>query len=155
MALSVPLSLQAGTLDGAPFEIQLPNQEWQLSDTAARPMGQGVSLVATIRHAKAPFSSTILKTEVGNPATALEELCIGMRKSLKNPKVKIVADADTTFLGRKGRAFVYEVTLGSSFTYSMAVVFLEGKTGWTISFTGPHEKKEEVKQMASFFKARS
>lgn len=150
--IAASFSVVAGTLEGAPFKISLPNNDWKLADSSAQDLGHNVSLVASITKSNSPLKSVIIKTiENGSPMSALDELSAGMRDSFANPAVKKLSDEETTFLGYKARRFTYEVTRNSQTTYNEAVVFVAGHTGWTIAGVGLADQKSEVKKIFTFY----
>jgi hypothetical protein len=150
--IAASFSVVAGTLEGAPFKISLPNNDWKLADSVAQEMGHNVFLVASITKTNSPLKSVIIKTiENESPTSALDELSAGIRDSFANPVVKKLSDEETAFLGYKARRFIYEVTQNNQTTYNEAVVFVAGNTGWTIAGVGLAGQKSEVKKIFTFY----
>jgi hypothetical protein len=144
--------LMAGTLENAPFRIVLPNDHWQLDDSAAQPMGAGMSLVATIVNTNAQLKSVVIRTPLGSiSASSLDELCTGVRDSFKNPAVKLVSDEATTFLNLPARKFIYYVKQGDQSVYNSTILFVANNAGWTIACVGSPEQEDEVTQIISFY----
>jgi len=140
----------AGTLDDAPFRVVLPNNSWVLNDSTTQDMGKNVFLVASITSTNTQSKSVIIKAEIENPsASSLDEFSAGIRGQLSNPIVKKLSEEQTVFLGFKAIHFTYLVN-GTS--YNEAVVFVAGKTGWTIAGTGLLDQKNEIKKLFSFYK---
>lgn len=153
--VATSFSVVAGTLEDAPFKVSLPNDGWKLADSAAQDMGHAVSLVATVTKTNSPLKSIIVKTIIDGPlASALDELSAGMRDSLANPIVKKLSDEETTFLGYKARRFTYEVTQNNQTTYSETILFVVGKTGWSIVSVGLATQKIEVRGVFAFYQKR-
>jgi hypothetical protein len=150
--IAASFSVVAGTLEGAPFKISLPNNDWKLADSVAQEMGHNVSLVASITKTNSPLKSVIIKTTFdGSPTSALDGLSAGIRDSFANPAVKKLSDEETTFLGYKARRFTYEVTQNNQTTYNEAIVFVAGNTGWTIAGVGLADQIGEVKKIFTFY----
>ena len=156
VALASPQLLRAGTLDDAPFRIVVPGPEWQIKDSTAQPMGNDVSLVATISNTNTLLKSVVIKTVLAKvSASSLDELCAGMNDSFANPIVKKLSEASTTFLGYKARTFSYEVTQGGQVSYNVAIVFVADGKGWTIAFVGRPDQKEDIKQVIKFYQKKA
>jgi hypothetical protein len=155
LALSISTPLLAGTLDDAPFRVVVPNQEWRIDDSTAQPMGQNVFLAATITNTNTQTKSVIIKAVMEKPsATALDELCAGIRSAFANPAVKKISETDTTFLGHKAKTFAYQVGQGAQATYNETTVFVEGTVSWTIACVGRADQKEEVKKIIAFYRKK-
>jgi hypothetical protein len=139
----------AGTLDNAPFQVVLPNDNWKLNDSTAQEMGKDVYLVASITNTNTQSKSVAIRSdEKSATSSTLDELCAGMRDSFSNPIVKKLSDEPITFLGFEARHFTYEVN-GTS--YNEAIVFVSGNTGWTIMCSALLDKKIEVKNLFAFY----
>jgi hypothetical protein len=153
--LFVPLFLSnflsAGTLENAPFQIVPPSPEWKLDDSTSQPLGKEAYLVASLSNKKASLNSVVCKGTVKISPTALDEICAGMRKSFTSPSIKILSDAETNFLGYKSRTFALEMTQAGETIYTETTVFVTADTSWTFIFTGSVNKKEAVKQIATYF----
>jgi hypothetical protein len=156
-SIAASFSILGGTLEDAPFKISLPSNDWKLADSTAQDMGRDVFLLASITKTNSPVKSVIIKTKIDGPiASALDELSAGIRDSFANPAVKKLSDTESTFVGYKARRFIYEITQNNQTTYNEAVVFVAGKTGWTIAGLGPTDQKDEVKKIFTFYqKART
>lgn len=156
IAMAMPCLLVAGTLDDAPFRVVVPNSDWKLDDSTAQPMGKDVFLVATAINAKIGLKSVVIKAAnlKESPDSALEGLCAGMRDTMSNPAVKKISEAETVFLGHNARKFAYEITQGDRTTYNEAIVFVAGKTGWTVACVGRADQKEEIKRAFAFYRLR-
>lgn len=153
--IAASFSVVAGTLEGAPFKISLPNNDWKLADSVAQEMGHNVFLVASITKTNSPLKSAIIKTTLdGSPTSALDGLSAGIRDSFANPAVKKLSDEETTFLGYKARRFAYEITQNNQTTYNEAIVFVAGHTGWTIACVGLTGQMAEVKKIFTFYLKR-
>ena len=136
----LPLFLRGGTLDGAPFRIVSTNADWKIDDSKVQPMGEGVSLVASLNNTSNLIKSVVIKSDLKGPsANALNELAAGMRDSFSNPAVKKLAEADTTFLGYKAKTFTYQITQGDQIIHNVAILFVTGTNGWTIAAVGRPE----------------
>lgn len=152
--INLPCALTTGTLDDAPFRVVIPNGDWKLDDSTTQPMGKDVFLVATAINAKVGLKSVVIKAAnlKESPDSALEKLCAGMRDTMSNPAVKKISEAETIFLGHKARKFAYEITQGDRTTYNEAIVFVAGKSGWTVACVGRTDQKEEIKQTFAFYR---
>ncbi len=150
--IAASFSAVAGTLEGAPFKISLPNNDWRLADSVAQEMGHNVFLVASITKTNSPLKSVIIKMILdGPPTTALDELSAGIRDSFANPALKKLSDEATVFLGYKARRFTYEATRNNQTTYNEVIVFVVGNTGWSISGLGLAGQKDEVGKIFAFY----
>jgi hypothetical protein len=153
-ALALTISAMAGTagtLENAPFQIALPDGSWTLHDSTAKDMGKNVYLVASITSTNTQ-SKSIIRSDIDPPsASALDDLCDGMRDQFSDPSVKKLYDAPATFLGYKARRFIFEVN-GS--TYSEAIVFVTANTGWTIDCVGLFDQKTEVNRLLTFYRSK-
>ena len=119
-------------------------------------MGNGVFLVATGRNAKTGVTSLVLKTILNKPsASALDEMCQGIRDSFTNPVVKKSTDEDVKFLNFSARRFVYTVTQSGRSTYNEAILFVANGIGWTISSSGPQQQEADVKRILGMYKEKS
>jgi len=98
---------------------------------------------------KSAIIRTVLKT---NSKSELDELCAGIRDSFSDPAVKKISEAETKFLNHKARRFTYEVNQGGQTIYNEAVVFVAGKTGWTIVCLGRADQKDEVRRILTFYR---
>jgi len=145
----------AGTLDNAPFRIAPPDADWKLDDSKTQPMGKDVFLAASLINEKSQLKSVVITGPVKPSAKALDQICEGIRASFTNPAVKKLSDAETTFLGFKARAFVYEVTQAGVTTYNEARVFIVGDVSWVLSFSGPRLQKDAIQQMMGFYRPKS
>jgi hypothetical protein len=149
--LVFPRQIRAGTLDDAPFRIVVPNNEWQIEDSKAQPMGNGIVLLATLSNTNAGLKSAILKTAFKTKsASSLDELCEGMREVLANPDLKKPSDEATTLLGHKARRFTFQTVYEGEVIYREATVFVMDGKGWAILSIGRLEDKEETKKIINF-----
>lgn len=156
VALAAPQRLCAGTLDDAPFRIIVPGTEWQINDSAAQPMGENVSLIATISNTNTLLKSVVLKTVLAKASAAsLDELCAGINDSFSNPAVTKLSEANTTFLGYQTRTFAYQVTQGGKVSYNVAILFVADGKGWTIAFVGRPDQKEDVRKAIKFYQKKT
>jgi hypothetical protein len=156
VSLLVPRLVFAGTLDEAPFRVVVPDGEWQIADSTARPMGGEVFLVATISHTNTLLKSVVIKTVLKQTTdSGLDELCAGIRDSFANPAVQKVSEKDTTFMGYKAKAFTYEVTQGGQATYNEATVFIADGKGWTIACIGRSDQKDAIKKIIGFYQKKA
>jgi hypothetical protein len=152
IASFIATPLLAGTLDDAPFRVVVPNQQWRVDDSVARPMGQGVVLAASITNTNTQTKSVIIKAVVEKPsANSLDELCSGIRATLQNPAVKNISETDTIFLGHKAKRFVYQINQGAQAVYNETTVFVDGTVGWTIACVGRLDQKDEIKKIITFY----
>jgi hypothetical protein len=146
----------AGTLDDAPFRVVVDSPAWRIEDSTAQPMGKDVFLVATISNTNRSLKSVVIKTVLNKQsASALDELCSGVRDSFANPAVKKLSEIDTTFLGHKAKTFGYEITNGGQTTYNEATVFVAEGKGWTIAFVGPAIQKDEIKKIIGLYRKKT
>jgi hypothetical protein len=142
----------AGTLDNAPFRVILPDSSWTLDDSSAKDMGKSVYLVASITSTNTQSRSVVIRADIDPPsATALADLCDGIRDGFSNPALKKLYDQPTVFLGRKAQCFIYEVN-GS--TYNETIVFVDGNTGWTIGCSGLLDQKAETAKLITFYQKK-
>ena len=154
--LLVPQPAIAGTLDDAPFRVVLPDDEWQIADTTAQPMGKDVYLAATISNPNSQLKSVVIKTVLKKTTdSSLDELCEGIRDSFANAAVKKISERETKFLGHKARTFTYQVTQAGQTTYNEATVFVAGGKGWTIACGGPADQKEEIAKIIGFYRKKT
>ena len=144
----------AGTLDNAPFQIVAPGADWKLDDSVRQELAKDVFIVASLINEKKELKSVVISCPVKPSASALDEVCSGIRESFSNPIVKKLSDQKTTFLGYKAQALAYEVTQAGQTTYNEARVFIVGNTAWTISFTGSSSQKDAIKQMLTFYRPK-
>lgn len=115
-------------------------------------MGKNVFLVASLSNTNTGLKSVVIKTNPqGKSDSPLEQFCDGVRDSLKNPAVKLISESNTTFLNHKAKTFIYEIKQGDRTIYNETVVFIAGKTAWTIVCVGESNKKEDVKRMLSYY----
>jgi len=156
VALFIPRLLCAGTLDDAPFRVVLPGTDWKIEDSTAQPMGKDVFLVATISNTNTLLKCVIIKAVLKETSdSSLGELCAGMRDSLDNPAVKMISEADTTFLGHKAKIFAYQITQGAQTTYNEATVSVIQGKGWTIACVGRPDQKAEIKKIIGFYRKKA
>jgi hypothetical protein len=161
-SLSLALALvssqlsRAGTLDDAPFKIIVPSTEWQINDSTAQPMGNDVSIVATISNTNTLLKSLVIKTVLTKAsASPLDDLCAGINDTFSNPAVTKLSEAKTTFLGYPARTFAYQVTQGGQTTYNVAIIFVADGKGWTIAFVGRPDQKDEIKTAVKFYQKKT
>ena len=156
-ALTLPL--RAGNLDKAPFQIIAPNADWKLDESTSTKIGKDVFFVATLSNPKTQLISKVLKAGPFPPsisASVFHDSCAGLRGSLNKPTVKIIADNEATFLGYKSRLFAYEaIGQARQLTYGETVLFIVDDTTWSITFSGPSDQKEAIKQMVTSFRKRT
>jgi hypothetical protein len=146
---------RAGSLDDAPFTVNVPGPDWRTQDSAPQPMGQGITLAATVTNAKALLSSIILSIPITDHSdAALAQVCQGITDSFANPAVKVLGQQDTTFLGYKAKIYSYTITQDTKVAYNEAVVFISEKSGWAIACTGPMDQKEEIQKIFAFYKKK-
>jgi len=156
LVLVFPRASAAGTLDDAPFRIVVPSSEWRIDDSTPQPLGKDVFLAATISNTNALLKSVVTKTTLKNTsASSLDELCAGIRDSFANPAVKKVSEADTTFLGRRAKTFVYQITQGEQPTYNETTVFVADGKGWTIACVGRPDQKNEIKKIIGYYQKKT
>ncbi len=156
VTLLAPWLLSAGTLDDAPFRIVVPSPDWLVEDSTAQPMGKDVFLVATVSNTNTLMKSVVIKAVLaGKSDSSLDELCSGIRNSFKNPAVKKISEADTTFLGYKARTFAYQITQGTQTTYNQATTFVAAGRGWTIACVGRAEQKDEIRKIISYYHSKT
>jgi len=146
----------AGTLDDAPFRVVPASSGWTIDDSKAQPMGKDVFLVATLSNTNTMLKSVVIKTVLKKvSASSLEELCAGIRDSFSNPAVKNISEADTTFLDRKAKTFIFEINQGGQTTYSEATVFVADGKGWTVDCVGRPNQKDEIKKIFGFYQKKA
>lgn len=151
-ALFIPRLLCAGTLDDAPFRVELPDAGWQIDDSKAMPLGEGVFLAATIsNNTNTQLKGVIIKAFLTTQDASLNGICAGIRQSFLDQGFKITSDADTTFLGYHARTFTYFATRGGQTFYNQATTFIADGKNWTIDCVGPSEQKDEVQKIAGFY----
>ena len=149
--LAIPRPMCAGTLDDAPFRIVVPNSDWQIDDSTAQPMGNGIVVVATFVNTNAGLKSVILKTGFKKRgASALDEFYEGMREGLTNSALKKPLEEATTIVGHKARRFTFQTIYEGEVIHREATLFVIDGNGWAIISIGRLEDQDETKKIIGF-----